>query len=280
MSNRGILVLAQNNESVDYVQQACLLAMSLKLTNPDEKISLVTNDTVAKTYTPLFDKIIEIPWQDDAEHANWKIQNRWKLYHCTPYDKTIVMDTDMLVLQNIENWWEFLSRYKLFFTSSVLTYRNEIVTDDFYRKAFTKNNLPNIYSGLHYFEQSDFALEFYTYLELVVQNWKTFYEIFLQHDRPTWCSIDVCCAIVTILLDCEDDITNKIAKFPTFVHMKPNIQNWFDKKVKWQDHVDTYFNNSAELKIGNHQQDGVFHYTEKDFVKPYMLSTYRNLLDV
>ena len=110
MSN-GILVLAQNNETVNYVEQAQLLAMSLKHTNPDVKISLVTNNDVE--FVNLFDNIIPIPWHDDAFSTEWKIENRWKLYHVSPYDKTIVMDTDMIVLQDISEWWKFLNNYKL-----------------------------------------------------------------------------------------------------------------------------------------------------------------------
>jgi len=43
--SKGILVLAQNNSTDDYVKQASLLAMSLKIHNT-VPISLVTNDTV------------------------------------------------------------------------------------------------------------------------------------------------------------------------------------------------------------------------------------------
>ena len=107
--SRGILVLAQNSDIANYVQQAELLAMSLQLTNPDIKISLVTNDEVE--FSNLFDQIIPIPWNDDASKVDWKIQNRWKLYHCSPYEKTIVMDTDMLVLQDISSWWNILENY-------------------------------------------------------------------------------------------------------------------------------------------------------------------------
>ena len=99
MSN-GIVVLAQNLPDVNYVNQAELLAMSLKDTNPKTKISIVTNNEVE--FKQLFDKIIPIPWNDDAEFSKWKIENRWKVYHASPYDETIVMDTDMLVLQNID----------------------------------------------------------------------------------------------------------------------------------------------------------------------------------
>ena len=271
---RGIVVLAQNNETTDYVQQACLLALSLKFTNSDCKISIITDDSVSAKYKNLFDEIINIPWNDAAIDTEWKIENRWKLYHCSPYDQTIVMDTDMLVLQDISTWWTFLSNYEVFFTTKVHTYRGDEVTGDYYRKAFVNNNLPNLYSGFHYFEKSDFALEFYTWLELVVQNWQKFYEIFIKHDRPTWCSIDVCTAIVTLILNCEDKISNKIVKFPSFTHMKPNIQNWYSNKAKWKNCVDVYLDNDLQLKLGNHQQTGILHYTENDFVKPHMLASY------
>jgi len=113
---KGILMLAQNSE-YDYVKQACLNAMSICLTNPETKISLVTNDIVPEKYKKYFDKIIEIPWNDAASSAEWKIENRWKLYHATPYEKTIVLDTDMLVLQDLTSWWKFLENYDLYFNT-------------------------------------------------------------------------------------------------------------------------------------------------------------------
>ena len=52
--SKGIVVLAQNNDKDDYVQQACLLAMSIAVTNPNTLISVVTNDNVPKEYVKLF----------------------------------------------------------------------------------------------------------------------------------------------------------------------------------------------------------------------------------
>ena len=43
---KGVVVLAQNNENDDYVKQACLLAMSLSITNSNTLISIVTDDEV------------------------------------------------------------------------------------------------------------------------------------------------------------------------------------------------------------------------------------------
>ena len=254
--------------------------MSLKATNPDTKISLVTNDEVE--FENLFDKIIPIPWNDDAEGSDWKIQNRWKLYHASPYNKTIVMDTDMLVLQSISEWWNFLEKYKLFFTNKVYTYRGDTANTSYYRKVFEVNKLPNLYAGFHYFEKSQEAQEFYHWLELVMQNWQAFYEVFLEGvTRPKHISVDVCASIVSLILGNSSEITNNQVEFPSFTHMKKNCQGWADGSSNWQDRVGFYIARDCSIKIGNYSQSGILHYTEKDFLeKTPVIERYRNLLHV
>lgn len=264
--SKGILVVAQNNYKIDYVEQAIVLALSLKLTNPDIPISIVTDDKVSKKDVELFDKIIPIPWDDLAAGQDWKIKNRWKVYHASPYDETIVMDTDMLVLENINHWWNFLKNYDLYFTTNVLTYRNEIVSSDYYRKTFTKNNLPNVYTGIYYFKKSNFTEIFFNNLEIVFKNWQKFYDIFLTEDTPEFVSMDVCAAITLKLLDYVYSTTNPKSSIPNFVHMKSHVQNWSIPSNKWTRTISAYLNENCDLKIGNHQQHGIFHYTEKDFI--------------
>ena len=278
---KGIVVLAQNNETDNYVEQAALLAMSLHTYN-NAKISLITNDEVPQEYIRLFDKIIPIPFGDSAKDSAWKIENRWKIYHASPYDETIVMDTDMLVLQNIDVWWNFLSNYEMFFTNKVLTYRGTVADTSYYRKTFIANNLPNLFVGLHYFKKCDFAQEFYTWLELVVNNWETFYEQHLKATtRPKHVSIDVCSAIVVKLLDCETSVTNKVSKFPSFTHMKPYCQGWTEVQSSWQNQVGVYISKDGSIKVGNYAQTGILHYTETDFIeKSPALERYGNLINV
>jgi hypothetical protein len=278
---KGIVLLAQNNETDNYILQACLLAMSVKVHNTT-KISIITNDDVPQEYVDLFDQIIPIPFGDAADDSEWKVENRWKIYHASPYDETIVMDTDMLVLQNIDIWWDFLSNYEIFYTNNVLTYKGEFANTAYYRQTFIDNNLPNLFCGLHYFKKGDTAKEFYTWLELVVNNWQAFYEQHLTaSSRPKHVSIDVCTAIVAKILGCESNITNKLTKFPSFTHMKPYCQGWVDVQLSWQDQVGVYMDRNTNLKIGNYLQSGILHYTEKDFVeKSPAVERYRSLLNV
>lgn len=275
---KGIVLIAQNSE-YNYVEQACALAMSIRATN-DAKVCLLTNDKVPSRYVDLFDVIKEIPWEDDSKDMDWKVANRWKLYHASPYDETIVMDTDMLVLQNLDSWWKFLSNYEVFYTSKVYTYRGDEVNDTYYRKTYIANNLPNVYAGFHYFKKCDFAKEFYTMLELVMNNWQLFYGKYASKEYQNWLSVDTSTAIVTKILDCEDRITNKKVSFPSFTHMKPRIQGWYNPSETWRSRVGAYLTDDLQLKIGNHQQQGIFHYTEKEFLDQSKIQKYERYLNV
>lgn len=280
MGNKGFLVLAQNSDSGDYITQACLLAMSLKATD-NFPISLVTDDDVPNNYKSLFDKIIPIPFGDDAKDKEWKIENRWKLYHASPYEETVVLDTDMLVLENLDNWWTFLANYDVYYTSQVYDYRGNVSDTQYYRKAFIENNLPNLFSGFHYFKKNDIAMNFYKELETVVKDYGKFYDQVVPKATPSFPSMDVCAAIAAINLDCVDNITNPFVKNPTFTHMKPYCQGWENVTKSWLDKVGCYINTQCKIKIGNYSQSGILHYTENDFVnKTPVLERYKVLLNV
>jgi len=275
MSN-GYVMLAQNSQD-NYVLQACLCAMSLKVTQQFSNVSLITNDDVPQEYQHLFDKIIPIPGTDDAADSNWKIENRWKIYNASPYNKTIVLDTDMIVLSDLTSYWNFLEKYKIFFTGNVYNYRGTIADNSFYRQTFLDNNLPNLYSGLHYFEKSNSASEFYLWLEVVLTNWQLFYKSFLDiKSRPVGPSIDVCAAIVAVILDIN--ITNYK---PLFTHMKLKSQGWLKPSSSWQIHAGCYVSTDGTIKIGNYLQTGILHYTEKDLLtNTNIVSIYKDILNV
>ena len=61
--------------------------------------------------------------------------------------------------------------------------------------------------------------------------------------------------------------------------MKPAIQGWALTPSKWQDTVHSLFTNNGELLIANIKQFKLFHYVEKDFITPVILSKLRNLAD-
>jgi hypothetical protein len=263
--SKGFCLLAQNNSKTDYIRQAYALALSLHRYNKDQKISLITNDTVPKEWQTVFDQIIPIPWTDSAEDSDWKIENRWKVYHASPYDETIVLEADMLILSDITHWWDELAKRELFFVSNVRTYRDELVTSTYYRKTFVANQLPNLYSALHYFKKGDTAKQFYNLLEIIVNNWALFYTKYATEEYQNWCSIDVCVAIASKILGNETDITDANS-YITFTHMKPRVQGWYSVPERWTKVLGRYYRDDGTLLLGNYLQTKVLHYVEDEFL--------------
>lgn len=267
---RGFIVLAQNSD-VDYVRQAYALALSIKATQPTiNNISLITNDTVPEEYVSAFDKIIPIPFGDQAEASEWKVENRWKLYHASPYDETIALDADVLILENIERIWKFTKERNLFFSSNVRDYKGRVITDRTYRKTFEENDLPDLYSGMYYFRKSAESLEFFKLVEFITYNWqRIFYEVAPKQTQKFF-SMDVTFSIAAKLLGIDDQIISTNSPF-TFTHMKPALQGWDPIPESFLSQAIVNFNSKHELFVNNFKQTGVFHYIEDAFLTDNIL---------
>jgi len=69
-----------------------------------------------------------------------------------------------------------------------------------------------------------------------------------------------------MILGIEDKVTNKQNTEITFTHMKPRIQEWKHYGESWQESLGVYFSQNTKLKLGNHCQFGILHYTESNFL--------------
>lgn len=277
--SRGYIVIAQNNNTVDYLQQAYALALNLKLTqstvyNLTVCVDANTKKKITSKHKEVFDNIVDIPWNDDAVDENWKINNKWKYYYMSPYDETVILDTDMIFPFDVSYWWDIMSDQDVWATTNVRTYRGEIVTSNFYRKNFVANNLPNVYTAFFYFKKSELASELFAMIEIVFQHWQRFFYKYMPAGKPDWLSGDVAFALAMQLLGIEHLCTrNNLKHAPTFVHMKSHIQNIPDTRVSeiWTETLPTYYKKYNDFKIGNFQQTYPFHYVEKDWLTSSMI---------
>lgn len=263
MISRGHLFFAQNTD-VDYVKQAYAAALTIKKHNKINSTCLVTNDHVPFNYLKAFDSVLPVPWGDDASDSDWKIHNRWKLIHCSPFQETLVYDSDVLLFSSNDHWWSNLNNRTIVLTNKVHDYRKNIITDTVYRKTFIANNLPNVYFGVHYFRKHERSYEFYKWLEIIVKNWKDFYREFTPISTQKFCSMDVSAAIATKIMNAEHEFTT--ANPLNFTHMKVGIQGWNPAPTSWQEAVGVHINEKLELKLSNYLQTGIFHYTEDNFL--------------
>lgn len=269
MTSKGFLILAQNNKDVDYIRQAYALALSIKNTQSKiNSVTLVTNDSVSEKYKKVFDYIVPIPWTDSAETSEWKIENKWKFYHMTPYDETVVLDSDMLFPSDISHWWDILSQKEMWITNKPRTFRNEIITSSKYRETFKANNLPNVYTAFMYFKKTEMTAEIFKFADIIFNNWQRFYYEYLDETRPKFLSGDVAYALAIKILGLENEVFGNSNLIPSFVHMKSHLQNVSENLISedWTKHFPSYFMNDGTFKIGNYHQTLPFHYQTKSWL--------------
>lgn len=272
--SKGYIVIAQNTKETNYLEQAYALALNLKLTqskvnNLTVCVDPATKKKITAKHKKVFDHIIDIPWKDAAKGQSWKIHNKWKYLYMTPYEETVVLDTDMIFPTDVSYWWDIMSQQDVWATTNVRTYRGDIVGNNYYRKYFELNDLPNVYTAFFYFKQSELASELFAMTEIVFQHWKRFFYKYMPKGKPEFLSGDVAFALAMQLLGIEHLCTRDFAKeVPTFVHMKSHVQG-IDGAIitdKWTESLPTYYVNYDNFKIGNFQQTYPFHYVEPEWL--------------
>lgn len=99
---RGALLFAFNNDVVDYYDMACKTAKRINyfLNLP---VTVITDkNTILQNYSYIFDKVIIV----DSDNSNtkgkniWINKNRYQAFELTPYNETLLLDTDFLVNSN------------------------------------------------------------------------------------------------------------------------------------------------------------------------------------
>lgn len=257
--SKGYLVMAQGEQ---YARQAEALARSISATQSCvSRLSVITDYDVDHS---LFDQVITLP-VDLAPNAKWKIENRVQFRELTPYDETVILDSDMLFLSDVSHWWEHLGKYELLLTDKVQTYRGEWVSEkNPYRFAFTTHNLPNVYSAFTYFKKTQLTTEFFALVKQIVLNWDTWIYRYTPDYIQKSPSIDLAMAIAVDIMGINEEVVSK-EQFPTFTHMKGKIQGWKSGTDEWATVLNTYCSADG-IRLGSYPQTGILHYVKKDFV--------------
>ena len=263
----GYLLIVSEKADTNYARMAYALALSIKNTQKEgyDKVALVINDRKRLegfTSTWVFDEIIE--W-DGAEH--W--DGRSYMDVLSPWDATVCLDADMLFLRDYSHWAEyFIKNAELYIANRAYTYRGELVTADYYRKCFTANGLPNLYSFYTFFvKDSRLATDFFRLNRDIIKNPELYANNFLAKYKPKIVGTDEAFALAARILDVTDEIAYPL-EFPRVVHMKGMVQNWPHAAEDCYDHIGFYFNRKGKLKLGNFEQTDIVHYVDKTRVTP------------
>ena len=272
--SKGYVIVAIGDE---YIEQAYLCALSIKNTQKEvNTVCLITTRQPGKEYAGVFDDIVVERIKDNGRY---KTKLRSKVYDLTPYDETIVLDSDMIFTEDVSRWWENLSNKNLFFTTTIKTYRGHIADNTYYREIFKKHNLPNTYVALHYFKKSQIAGIFYSLVNYISDDESVTYKQILKTKKLIEPSFDFTCALAINMLDIEAEVTETGLGYPTFVHMKGRNQGWKTPKHNWLTKIPYYIDKDLNFYVGNYRQTEVFHYSEKDFATKEIIGKYKDYYD-
>jgi len=275
--SRGFLSFAQNTEGVDYLKLAYLQALSIKTSNTINQYAVVVDAETAALVTDqqrqVFDYVIEIPLGDDAKNSRWKMQNEWKAQMVTPFDETIKLESDMLIPQDIEHWWNILSAKDICFTTQIYDFRGNPSTTRAYREAFDANNLPDIYAGFYYFKNNDAVKPFFDLSRDIFKNWNYVRTHVLKDCVSAPASTDLVFALAAQLYGIENcSLPNNV---PAFVHMKGAVQGW-DIGAIWMEYLYYQFDRTR-FTTGFHRQSLPFHYYHKSFATEDVIKNYERI---
>lgn len=263
--NFGYLIFVAEHKEIDYLKLAYALALTIKNTQKAgyDKVALVVNDKdqLSRLTSPwVFDIVIEWDQESFWDGRSW-------MDKLTPWDHTVCLDADMLFTRDYSHWIDFfIKNCDLYIPHKSYTYRGETVSNDFYRKAFVKNDLPNLYSFYTFFKKgSSVTAEFFKLGRYIIKYPTEFKNLYLSKYKPEVVGTDEAFALSSKLLDLSSSISFEL-NFPKVVHMKSAAQNWSYVTDTWTENVGFYVDRKGQIKIGNYQQVDILHYVDKQII--------------
>ena len=273
IEDKGWLTFAQNSNTVNYVIQAYLLALSIKATCKHNRFAIVVDEesekTISKRQRQVFDHVIVIPRMEPFHNEAYALD-------VTPFKETFKVESDMIIPRNIDHWWNGCRIQDVCYTSRVRDYQGNVANTRYYRKFFDVNNLTDAYNGFTYFRYSRTSTEFFNTIKSICQNWDTLRDRVLSHciyDKP---DTDVLYGLAQSFTGtpCFNKLT-----YPTFTHMKGAINGW-NPHMDWRDSVRWTLTNNFDFIVGGYAQHYPFHYFQKTFCTEELVDRYEQRLGI
>jgi hypothetical protein len=181
----GILIFAQNNNAIDYVKMAIFSAKQA-IKHLNLPVSLVTDseEWLRSNYpddVEIFDKILPIEWTTTTQSKRfhdgslasstyeWKNLSRSSVYDLSPYDKTLVIDSDYIINSNVlADAFKNDHAFQIYQKSVDLAgWRNT--------SSFTRLNPRSIkfyWATAFVFEKNPVTKSFFDLINFIKDNWK------------------------------------------------------------------------------------------------------------
>ena len=209
--NIGAVIFAQNNKSVNYVKLAIFSAKQIQkhLKIP---VSLITDKNSDNEDLSIFDTVIYV---DDYKHTQYRkfydgsissAQDEWKnftrsqIYDLTPYDKTLVIDSDYVINSSV-------LLPALYNDHIFQIYKNSFDLANWRdTSSFDRINqyaIPFYWATVFIFEKNKITESFFTLISHIKENWQ-YYRILYSIDTTAFRN-DFAFSIAIHIMNDSDD---------------------------------------------------------------------------
>jgi len=182
--NTGAVIFAQNNAQVDYIKLAIFSAKQV-IKHLEIPVTLITDnpDWLNTTYPDdvgIFDKIIVINGYESqskkfydgsltSKKFEWKNFTRSQVYELTPYDKTLVLDSDYIINSNVLKP-ALSSNYDLQIYRNSFDLAGWRNTESF--TVLNQYSVPFYWATVFVFEKNPVTEAFFTLVAHIKNNWE------------------------------------------------------------------------------------------------------------
>ena len=185
-NKRGFLLHAFGNKELDYGKLAVCCALSIKTNLKNNYVTVVMDEETKKRlssslpkniYKTAFDKIIiskekfpsgkRLYFDSPAINfkANFNNQNRVLSYIYSPYDETILLDIDYIIMNNsLDDVWG--NSEDILMNSNVIDLKSEQF-GNIEEQRISNHGIPLYWATLVYFKKSEFSETFFELLEYI-----------------------------------------------------------------------------------------------------------------
>ena len=186
----GAILFAQNNSVIDYIEIATFAAERIKKFL-DIPVSIITDDKSSILDRSVFDKVIEIKKEDatsrlfydgtlSSKHVEWNNVSRSKVYQLTPYDRTLVLDSDYIISSNrLLQAFDRETLFQIYHNSfDICNWRDN--------KVFSRINqysIPFYWATVFCFHKHPVIESFFNLISYIKENW-TYFRVLYSIESP------------------------------------------------------------------------------------------------
>lgn len=172
---RGVVLFAFNSETVNYYDTAVFCAeridyfLNLPVTLITDKKSLPTD------VSSVFEKVITVEAQTDNQKntGQWINKGRYQAYELTPYDETLVLDTDYIV--NSDQLNTIFDIYDDFMCAKTAEY---LMFTDTTTEVISNNSFDCPWATVMAFKKTEKAKQIFECIEMVQKNYQHYSNLY------------------------------------------------------------------------------------------------------